>query len=323
MLADMSLPEEVFKMYDVSMIDWNEAWKRQSRDGRKQSRYPTCADRWSDRERCRRMDESVKANDWKTARERIRGMDISPESRVLDIGAGPGTLAIPLAEMVEHVTAVEPSGAMLEFLRENIRSKGLGNVGIVQQLWEDVDVHSDLEPPYDVVVASYSLGFPDLKSALEKMNDATSKYVYIFWFADGISPWQRNYGEVWERLFGTPGERRKPNVVFNLLNQMGIYANVTIFQEEHVNRFPSLNAAMASESDGLNARTPEQQSVLREFLAKKLCPEDGQYVMRHMAYRAMIWWKKRLELILFCLAPRASCSTPLLRMAYSKSSRPR
>ena len=34
---------------------------------------------------------------------------ITPDFEVLDIGAGPGTLAIPFAERVRKATAVEPS----------------------------------------------------------------------------------------------------------------------------------------------------------------------------------------------------------------------
>ncbi len=38
--------------------------------------------------------------------------------RILDIGSGPGVLAIPLAEAGARVTAVDPSSAMLKILRE-------------------------------------------------------------------------------------------------------------------------------------------------------------------------------------------------------------
>ena len=279
-------------MQDITTIDWNEAWKTQSKDTKKKGGFLTCADRWAEQERCRRMDAEVKASDWKVGRARISNMRLSPKSRVLDIGAGPGTLAVPLAGMVEHVTAVEPSGAMLECLRENIRAAGIDNIRIVRQLWQDVDLYRDLEPPYDAVVASFSLGFPDLLEALEKMNEATNRYVYIFWFADGMSPWHRNYGEIWEDLFGVPCSGRKPNIVFNLLNQMGIYPHVLISKEEHVSRFPGLEEAVATQADGLHLRDEEQVAVLRQYLAKKLQPDDGQYVMRGTSRRAMIWWEK-------------------------------
>jgi len=281
-------------MIDITTIDWNEAWKTQSKDLRKKGGFPTCADRWSELNRCRRMNAEIKASDWRVGRARLSDMRLSRESRVLDIGAGPGTLAIPLSKRVSYVTALEPSGAMVECLKENLVATGADNVGIVQQLWENVDPSRDLEPPYDVVVASFSLGFPDLREALEKMNAVTSKYVYIFWFADGMSPWQRNYGEIWEDLFGVHCSGKKPNIVFNLLNQMGIYPHIQISKEEHVNSFPGIEEAVSTQADGLNLRTEEQVAVLRRYLTKKLLPVDGQYVMRGTSRRAMIWWEKEV-----------------------------
>jgi precorrin-6B methylase 2 len=58
-------------------------------------------------------------------------MALTPESRVLDIGAGPGSLAIPLAEMVAHVTAVEPAEGMMEILKQNMETYGTRNIDCV------------------------------------------------------------------------------------------------------------------------------------------------------------------------------------------------
>ena len=144
-----------------------------------------------------------------------------------------------------------------------------------------------------MVVASYSLGVPDLKVALLKMNDASGKFVYIFWFADMQSPWRRNYAEIWEQLFSTPRrEKRTPNIIFNLLNQIGIYASVEVSKEEHVTRFSSVEEAVVDQSAGLKLKTEEQLSILRDFLARKLQHEDGQFVLKGRSYQAKIWWKK-------------------------------
>lgn len=220
-------------------------------------------------------------------------MNISSEYRILDIGAGPGTLALPLAGMVEDVTAVEPSECMRTCLNESIEEFGIRNITVVPKLWEDVDISQDLTPPYDIVVASYSLGFPDLREGLLKMAAASSSYVYIFWFADMISPWQKNYGPIWEELFDIPYKLyQKPNVIFNLLNQMGIYANVEVFREEQVQRFSDIDQAVEDQGAGLNLDTPEQYAVLRKYLETKLQSERGALVLRTVSPRAKIWWKK-------------------------------
>ncbi len=280
-------------MQDISDIDWNEAWNHaESRSGKK-GEFVTCLDRWSDPDRCKKFNRTAKEDNWNGSRARIGAMNLMPESRVLDIGAGPGTLAVPMAGIVRHVTAVEPSPGMVACLKENFREEMIENVRIVKKKWEDVDVPTDLDTPYDVVVASYSLGVPDLREALLKMDAASSRYVYIFWFANMQSPWRRNYQKIWEQLFGECArERQRPNIIFNLLNQMGIYASVEVTKEEQVTGFANIDEAVADQAGGLKLKTKEQVAVLRDFLTKTLLHENGQYVLKGISYQAKIWWKK-------------------------------
>ena len=222
-------------------------------------------------------------------------MHVTPTSRVLDIGAGPGTLAIPLAGIVRHVTAVEPSPGMLMCLHENMEQRKITNITTIRKRWEDVDPKKDLDGPYDVVVASYSLGVPDLRAALEKMDAVSARYAYIFWFADMMSPRHRTYLEIWEELFGasrSPGH--VPNIIFNLLSQMGIYANVEIYRAGRVLRFPGLEEAVADQKDALKLTEEWQVELLRNFLEKTLHREHGDYVLNQKSYRTKIWWEKEI-----------------------------
>ncbi len=279
-------------MIDVTTIDWNEAWKKPEEGEKGKKLFISCADRWSEKNRCERFSRSAKENNWEASRARIEGMNITSDSRVLDIGAGPGTLTIPLAGMVKEVTAVEPSAGMRDCLSSNVTDTGLMNVTIVPKKWEDVDI-SDLKAPYDIVIASYSLGFPDLREGLQKMDQVSCSYVYIFWFADMLSPWQKNYGDIWEDLYGIPFKKyQKPNIIFNLLHQMEIYANVEITKEIHQQKFVSLDEAVSDQGAGLHLKTPEQYAILREFLEKRLQEQDGMFTMSIISPRAKIWWKK-------------------------------
>ena len=66
------------------------------------------------------------------------------DQRWLDIGAGAGRYALPLALRVREVVAVEPSAAMRRALRTGIEEHGITNVRIVPGAWPAA--MADLEP---------------------------------------------------------------------------------------------------------------------------------------------------------------------------------
>ena len=88
----------------------------------------------------------------------LEGLDLKSHYRILDIGAGAGTLAIPMAGKVRQVTAVDPSTTMCSVLTDYVTARGIINISCIQRAWEDPDIMDHLEPPYDVVVASLSPG---------------------------------------------------------------------------------------------------------------------------------------------------------------------
>lgn len=282
-------------MIDVSTIDWNEAWNAERKRQHQAGKNRSCVDVFSDREICRKFNMNVQADNWKDARDRIREMDVFPKARVLDIGAGPGTLSIPLAGMVKDVTAVEPSPGMREFLEENIRNYKLDNVTVVPKPWEDIDPATDLKGPYDIVISSYSLGFPDLREALAKMNEVSCGTAYVFWFADMMTIPQKNYAPIWEDLFGVPARKnRAPNIVYNLLMQMGIYANVTVTRRDTKTRFADLETAFSNQKKMLHLTTPEQDEILKGYLRKVLKKDGDSCCLQGQVLQAMTWWKKDL-----------------------------
>ncbi|MCC6177552.1 MAG: class I SAM-dependent methyltransferase [Chloroflexi bacterium] len=71
-----------------------------------------------------------------------------PDDVWLDVGAGGGRYALPLALRVREVIAVDPSDGMLGVLREGMAEHGVDNVRIVQGRWpavaEDPAVRADV-----------------------------------------------------------------------------------------------------------------------------------------------------------------------------------
>jgi SAM-dependent methyltransferase len=60
---------------------------------------------------------------------------IQPDETWLDIGAGGGRYALPIALNAREVIAVEPSGGMLTVLRESMSEYDIHNVRIVESRW--------------------------------------------------------------------------------------------------------------------------------------------------------------------------------------------
>ena len=266
--------------------DWNELWKKamQNSSFRKRRTRDT-AEYWD--KRAKGFNESIKSND--RAEQILAKLDIARDDTVLDIGAGPGTLAIPLAKRVKHVTAIDPSKAMLACLKENAVHAGLSNITCINKRWEDVAIRSDIAG-HEIVIASHSLAMEDIQEAVSKMHDVAKRYVYLFTFAGGRF-W--DYDALWPILFG---EEFRPGpdyiLLYNVLYDMGIYANVEITKLEHKRRYSNLDEAVEQWMDNLDVSSSEAEGVIRAYLSEKLIEEAGALWSKQEMCSAMIWWRK-------------------------------
>jgi cyclopropane fatty-acyl-phospholipid synthase-like methyltransferase len=275
----------------MTEIDWNEVWKDLMNRSREVSTARDCARIWESQESALKFWNMAQENSGRVEKT-IAGTDITPKSRVLDIGAGPGTLAIPFAKRVSHVTVVEPAEGMLSVLQEKMAEEGVDNIKVVQKRWEDVSVAEDLDPPYDVVIASFSLGMADIRAAIEKMIEAASGRIYLYHFA-GETHWDRYSRDLWPSLHGkeyTPGP--KSDVLYNVLYQMGIYPHVRTFRLQHSQRFGSMEEAMIHFRHQYNITTAEQEAIVRDHLGRVLKEENGGFSLPASSIRVKIWWEK-------------------------------
>ena len=220
-------------------------------------------------------------------------IEIAPDYRVLDIGAGPGTTAIPLAKNVRSVTVVEPSSGMLARLKENVSKHNLANITCLNKKWEDVEIGNgkDIEAGgHDVVIASHSLIIKDIKDALVKINDAVKRNVYIFIVAGRRT--EKEGSSLWS-LFNREKPALRPDYIYlyNILYQLGIYANVEIIDANHNMRFPDLDVAVQHYKTWMNVSGADEER-LRLYLSENLVKENDIFWLRHTLRTAMISWRK-------------------------------
>ncbi len=271
-------------------IDWNEIWKAQMQRSKEACPARDCARIWESHESALRFWNMSQEEHWRVEKT-IEWTDVKQGSRVLDIGSGPGALAIPFAKKAAHVTAVEPAVGMVSILQEKMTEQGVKNISVVQKLWEDINVEEDLQPPYDVVIASFSLGMSDIRAAIEKMIDASSKYIYLYHFA-GPTSWDLQWKELWPKLHGSEYHPApKCDVLYNVLYQMGIYPYVRTFRLQHSQRYASIQEAVDALRPQAQAETEDQVEILRDYLKLALQPENGNLVLPGSSVRVEMWWE--------------------------------
>jgi 2-polyprenyl-3-methyl-5-hydroxy-6-metoxy-1,4-benzoquinol methylase len=152
-------------------IDWSEVWNRQVLRRREFGKVANSTGQWDSRESAFRYWETTLKTQYDRIKDTINEIEISARSRVLDIGSGPGVMALPLANRVAHITAIEPLKGMVEVMREKIVKRKIQNISWIQKYWEEINVNLDLKPLYDVVIASLSLNMIGIRDAIKMKGD--------------------------------------------------------------------------------------------------------------------------------------------------------
>ena len=107
------------------------------------------------------------------ALEVLRTMATADETW-LDIGAGAGRYALPLALLVRELIAVEPSPSMRQALRAGLAEHGVGNVRIVPGTWPEAQEKLRPLPAADVsFIAHVGYDIEEIGPFLDAMEAAT------------------------------------------------------------------------------------------------------------------------------------------------------
>lgn len=213
---------------------------------------------------------------------------ITPQTSVLDVGAGSGRFALALAPLVRQVIAVEPNEAMLDYLRQDAHALNLSNITYSQVAWQDAP--DDLRA--DIVICSHVL-YPirEIVPFLAKLQRSARQRCYIYMRATPIDAltaplWKHFHGD--ERCY-PPGYIHALDVLY----EMGIFANVEMVTLPGSLRYPSLDVAVEELAEQLILPGDEKtREELRGLLAGWLVERDGMLIppMQEMAC-AIVWWE--------------------------------
>lgn len=215
---------------------------------------------------------------------------VTPQSSVLDVGAGTGRFALALAPHVRWVTALEPNGSMLQYLQQEREARGVSNLTTLQCSWEDAP--ADLRA--DIVLCSHVL-YPilDIEPFLMKLHAASEQICYLYLRATAIDSLT---APLWRHFHGD--ERKLPPGyihALDILYDMGIYACVEVVTAPFTLRYPTLADAEAELREQLiledNAYTSQE---LHNLLVNWLI-EESDHSWRSPTWEmvsAILWWSK-------------------------------
>ena len=193
---------------------------------------------------------------------------------LLDVGAGGGRLALPLALTCREVIAVEPSPAMCVVLRETADEYGIGNVSIVESGWLEASVE-----PADVALCSHVVYvIEDIGSFVRKMDEHARRLALAVVFQ--ASPLSQMYG-LWEQVHGEKRHALPALPEFlPVLEELGIRPEVAELEPQPARGFGSVEEAREAIARRIFvAPGSEAMERLDRALAESLHERDGVWLI--------------------------------------------
>ncbi len=265
-----------------SDIDWNELWQnarqKKSWNSKKASDWDKKATSFAQRN-----------SDSPYVSLFLSQLPLTQPMSILDVGCGPGTLALPLAEKGHAVTCIDYSPAMIELVEKRALDKNITTIKTVNCSWEDDWDRYGVEQ-HDIAISSRSLAVKDLKKGLRKLNAYADKYVFI---TDRISP-----APFEPDAFSAIGRdfNAGPDYIYtvNCLYSMGIHPSITILQLDPLLTCKTMEEALDSYRWMFHDLSPTEEKKLELYVQSRIIDQNKQQIILrrdHPPRWAMISWK--------------------------------
>ena len=206
---------------------------------------------------------------------------------VIDVGAGAGTLALPLASRVRHVAALDFSAVMLDLLRAERERSGIKNVMPVFASWED-DWSLVGVCKHDFAVASRSMTVENPRAALEKLNAIAARRVFVS-LPVGDGAFDRKLFEAIGRQLPT-----RPDYIFayNIQHETGTCPSVTFIATKRNKTYVSQNAAYESLLWMFPDLNETEETELRNFVSQHVVRDRSELRFdydRTVCWAVLVW----------------------------------
>lgn len=210
---------------------------------------------------------------------------------VLDVGCGEGSVTIPIAKRVKKVIGIDSSPKMLEFLEKRANENNITNIETILKPIEEISY--DEIGDADVVVCSRSLnGIIPIDEVLMELDKIANKYVFITVFG----PENKKIEKDFDKEIGIKTEDfPEYNYFFNILFNLGIYANVERFNLNNYREYDSIDDAVDNGKFRPDLYSDEEIVLLKKYLKRILTYDESSgkyYNVKDKADWIMVWWKK-------------------------------
>ncbi|NLG72785.1 MAG: class I SAM-dependent methyltransferase [Chloroflexi bacterium] len=268
------------------LVDLNDRWLEKDE---------TQEDHW--RKSARKFAEAVRKR-WQKP-DSIRDFFLARVSEkkgasLLDVGAGTGAWSLLAAKCGLRVTAVDPSAAMLEVMREEMAAEGIvegeDGIQIVHGYWPEVAAQVE---QHDFTLCAHAIyGVREISPFIDQLNEKTLKTCFMLVIAPEMDALMAEFAR---RVLGHPFDSPDFPVLYNLLIQKGIYANVLFSNEGLWDGWTSksLEDALQDVKQRLGLKqNPEYDDYIYSRLKEELTFDGENYVWPRGIRTAMVYWDR-------------------------------
>lgn len=217
------------------------------------------------------------------------------EETVLDLGAGPGSYAIPLANKVKSITSLDPSQIMLDYLDKQATKENVSNIKTIASRWLEAE---NIEP-HDTVLSMNSLGMLAIddnyeshldKALIKMMKLAKKRIIILIPHADSAADQQMKDAV---GLEATSVERKKIAALYYAMVDCGMLPDLNIITRPFRWTFTDLEDATRVLSRKIGLKTDEQKGKLKDHLATRLIKDGDGFKMSYDCPQALFSWDKK------------------------------
>ncbi|OKL35241.1 SAM-dependent methyltransferase [Domibacillus mangrovi] len=207
------------------------------------------------------------------------------DDRVVEIGPGWGNYTFCVAENVQHLTCVDSSQSVINFLRDESEKHQLNNISFINDKWEQIS----MQKSYDVVFGvNCFYRVSDIGEALLKINEVASRLAIVGMTSGPEKP---HYVDLHrEQGYSIKFRRRDYIHLQNILYQLGMMANCKIIEIPSVSTYSSYESLIRDNVSKILTKDYDKQEVERA-LSQYVIEKDGKYEYPYTFHAALMYWK--------------------------------